>query len=134
MIILALRTDKPQAELYMYKGKEQIAEMKWPAHRELSSTLHKKIEELLQGQPLLEELSLQAVGGIVCFKGPGSFTGLRIGLTVANALAYAQNIPIVARKGEDWLKKGINDLASGKTDKIATPFYDRPAAISLPKK
>lgn len=130
MIILAIRTDKPLAELYLYKDNEQIAEMKWQAHRELSNTIHKQIDKILNHS----SISLKEVGGIVCFKGPGSFTGLRIGLTVANSLAYAQNIPIVALGGEDWFKKGINDLLSGKTDKIATPFYDRPAAISPPKK
>jgi tRNA threonylcarbamoyladenosine biosynthesis protein TsaB len=40
------------------------------------------------------------IEGVVCFKGPGSFTGLRIGLTVGNALAYAQNIPVVASKSK----------------------------------
>ena len=118
------------AELYLYKDKEQIAEIKWPAHRELSKTIHSKIQEMLN----LLSISWNDIESIVCFKGPGSFTGLRIGLTVANALAYAQNIPIVARQGNNWLKKGINDLVSGKTDKIATPFYDRPAATIPPKK
>lgn len=129
-VILGIRTDKPQAELYLYDGKKKLGQHKWQAHLELSKTIHKKIKKLL----MLQGLTLQQVEGIVCFKGPGSFTGLRIGLTVANSLAYAQNIPIVARKGNDWLKKGINDLASGKTDKIATPYYDRPAAITPPKK
>ena len=131
-VILALRTDKPEAELYLYDVKgpsfHKLAEIKWEAHRELSGTIHEKIDELMQGR------ALQDVEGTVCFKGPGSFTGLRIGLTVANALAYAQNIPIVARRGENWLEKGIADLQAGKTDKISTPFYDRPAAISQPKK
>lgn len=128
MTILAIRTDKPVAELYLYDVKGQtshkeLTSLKWRAHLELSKTIHKKIDELLssQGQTLRE------IEGIVCFKGPGSFTGLRIGLTVANSLAYAQNMPIVARKGENWLKKGIVDLQAGENDKIATPYYDRPA-------
>lgn len=129
MITLGIRTDKPQTELYLYKDKEQIAEMKRQAHRELSGTIHEQIDKLLNKS----SISLKDIDGIVCFKGPGSFTGLRIGLSVANALAYAQNIPIVARRGEDWLDKGIKDLTSGKTHKIATPYYDRPAATSAQK-
>ncbi len=124
--ILGIRTDKPEAELYLYKNNKQIAETKWSAHRELSSTIHKQIDKILNKS----SISLEDIKGIVCFKGPGSFTGLRIGLTVANSLAYTQNIPIVARQGDDWLKKAINDLASGKSDKIATPYYDRPAVTS----
>lgn len=128
-VILALRTDKPEAELYLYKDKEQLGKIKWQAHLELSKTIHKKINKLLA----LQGLTLQQINGIVCFKGPGSFTGLRIGLAVANALAYAMQIPITAHHGEDWIKKGIGDLLAGKSDKIATPYYDRPAATSAQK-
>lgn len=130
MIILGIRTDKPLAELYLYKGNEQIAQTQWLAHRELSSTIHEQIDKILNKS----RISLKDIDGIVCFKGPGSFTGLRIGITVANAIAYAQSIPIVARGGDDWLKKAINDLVSGKTAKIVTPYYDRPATVSPPKK
>ncbi|OVE79290.1 tRNA (adenosine(37)-N6)-threonylcarbamoyltransferase complex dimerization subunit type 1 TsaB [bacterium G20] len=129
MLIVAIRTDKPEAELYLYNDENQLGQIKWQAHRELSNTIHKQINKLL----MLQGLSLQQIEGIVCFKGPGSFTGLRIGLTVANALAYAQNIPIVGRRGENWLEAGIKDLLAGKNDKIATPYYDRPAAATLPR-
>lgn len=129
MIVLAMRTDKPEVELHLYKGKEQVAKAKWQAHRGLSSTIHIQIDKLLNKS----SISLKDIDGIVCFKGPGSFTGLRIGLTVANALAYAQSIPIVARRGETWLEKGVADLQAAKNDKIATPFYDRPAATSAHK-
>jgi len=129
MIVLAIRTDKPQAELYLYDGKKELGKARWQAHRELSATIHKRIDKISAAA----DQALDDIDGIVCFKGPGSFTGLRIGLTVANSLAYAQNIPIVARRGDDWLKKGINDLATGKNDKIATPYYDRPAATSTQK-
>lgn len=129
MTILGIRTDEPQAELYLYDDQKKLGQLKWQAHLELSRTIHKKINKLL----MLQDLTLQQIGGIVCFKGPGSFTGLRIGLTVANALAYAQNIPIVACRGENWLKKGIVDLQVGKNDKIAAPYYNRPAATSAQK-
>lgn len=83
---------------------------------------------------MLQGLSLQQIEGIVCFKGPGSFTGLRISLSVANALAYAQAIPIVAKHGEKWIESGIKDLLAGKKDRIALPYYDRPAATTPPRK
>jgi tRNA threonylcarbamoyladenosine biosynthesis protein TsaB len=130
MIILAMRTDKPEAELYLYKDKTKLGEIKWQAHRELSNTLHTKIKEILNKS----SISLDDNPGIVCFKGPGSFTGLRIGFSVANALSYSYKIPIVARGGEKWLENGIRDLLVGKNDKIALPKYDRPAATTPPRK
>lgn len=36
--------------------------------------------------------------------GPGSFTGLRVGVAVANALAYSLNIPVNGKKIETELK------------------------------
>lgn len=129
MIILALRTDNPIAELYLYKDQQKLAGIKWQAHKELSKTIHTRIKKLLDSS----SINLQQLEGIVCFKGPGSFTGLRIGMSVANALAYANQIPIVAQMGDDWLASGIKDLLAGKNDKIAIPFYDRPPATSTQK-
>jgi tRNA threonylcarbamoyl adenosine modification protein YeaZ len=45
---------------------------------------------------ILDENSLKAkdINKIIVVNGPGSFTGIRIGLTVAKVLAYSLNIPI----------------------------------------
>src|SRR3972149_533875 len=103
MIILSIKTDQPQAELGLFnvQGRTshmQLAYVKWQAHRKLADTIHLKLQKLLS----LQGRALQDVKGIVCFKGPGSFTGLRIGLSVANALADVQGIPVVARQGQNW--------------------------------
>jgi len=130
MIILTLRTDKPEAELGLYDNQTQLGYIKWQAHLELSKTIHNEIEKILNKS----SISLDQVQGIVCYKGPGSFTGLRIGLSVANALAYAQTIPIVATGTDDWLESGITQLLAGQNIRIALPEYDRPAATTPPKK
>lgn len=39
-------------------------------------------------------LSFKDIKNIVCVNGPGSFTGLRIGLTVGKVLAYSLSVPI----------------------------------------
>jgi tRNA threonylcarbamoyladenosine biosynthesis protein TsaB len=130
MIILTIRTDKPEAEIGLYENEQQLVYEIWQAHRSLAETIHLKLKEMLNKL----DKSLENMEGIVCFKGPGSFTGLRIGLTVANALAYAQNIPIVARQDPDWLEQGIKDLVAGKNDKIALPEYGAAAKTTRPRK
>jgi tRNA threonylcarbamoyladenosine biosynthesis protein TsaB len=130
MIILILRTDKPDAEIGLYDGEGQLAYEVWQAHRQLAETIHKKLSNLLNKV----NKSLNEVEGIVCFKGPGSFTGLRIGLTVANALAYSQTIPVVARTGPNWLEHGIKDMLNGINDNIALPEYGAEANTTKPKK
>lgn len=52
--------------------------------------------------PMVEEALLRAglamdqIGLIACVAGPGSFTGVRIGISAAKALAHAKGIPCVA--------------------------------------
>ena len=119
MKILTLRTDKPEAELGVYEDNKKIAYETWQAHRELAETIHKKLEEILNKS----NIELNQLEGVVVFEGPGSFTGLRIGLSVANALAYSLNVPIVAVGGKSWADIGIEKINSGQNDKIALPKY-----------
>ena len=46
---------------------------------------------------------LQTIKGIEVETGPGSFTGLRVGVSVANALGFSLNIPVNGKKIEDKL-------------------------------
>lgn len=130
MIILTIRTEKPEAEVGLYDGQTQLAYHTWTAHRALAETLHRTIETLLKSQ----RKGWADVQGIVCFQGPGSFTGLRIGLTVANALSDSYHLPIVATQDPQWLETGVQRLLDGETDELAMPFYGADAHITLPKK
>jgi tRNA threonylcarbamoyladenosine biosynthesis protein TsaB len=130
MLILTIRTDKPEAEVGLFDNQDQLMYEIWYAHRELSITLHQKIEDILASKGK----KLQDLQGIVGFAGPGSFTGLRIGLTVANTFAYSLSIPVVATQEEDWIKKGISRMLAGDYDKIALPEYGAPAHITIQKK
>lgn len=61
----------------------------------------RKAQEVL---PLVDQLlkthalTLQDITSIEVNRGPGSFTGLRVGIAIANALAYALDIPINHKK------------------------------------
>lgn len=129
MITLTIRTDNPSAEVGLYSDATKLAYEIWPAHRELSDTLHRKIKDLLESQ----HKAFNDIGGIVCFEGPGSFTGLRIGATVADAFAYGLDSPIVAAGGDDWIAIGVQRLQSGENDRIALPHYGAPVHITTPK-
>lgn len=131
MIILTIRTDKPEAEIGLFDNQTQLAYEVWYAHRELSATLLSKIESLLASQGKTR----QDIQGIVGFAGPGSFTGLRIGLTVANTLAYGLQVPIVGIASEEsWIQRGIDRLQNGDHDALALPQYGAPAHITEPRK
>lgn len=61
----------------------------------------------------------------VC-SGPGSFTGTRIGVTIAQALNFALDIPAVAIKKAD-VPKNLKKLAAYRGGKKLVAEYNRPA-------
>lgn len=128
-MILTLRTDKPESEVGLYDDTKQVAYHTWQAHRQLAETIHDTIKETLSGQGK----SLADISGLIIYKGPGSFTGLRIGTSVANALAYSQDVPIVGVTGEDWIQKGLK-LLQTDPQKQVVPSYGAAAITTTPKK
>ena len=60
--------------------------------------------------PLLPDGST-ALAGVVASTGPGSFTGLRVGLTCAKALTLARGVPLVGVPGLDALAYQLVSVA-----------------------
>ena len=96
----------------------------------LAETLNSKIQEILDKS----SISYSQLDGVAVYKGPGSFTGLRIGMSVANALAYADGIPVIARGGASWLDDSLAALCSGGDDRLAVPDYGAPPRVTKPRK
>lgn len=48
----------------------------------------------------VEKIDFSALQAIEVETGPGSFTGLRVGVSIANALAFALGIPVNGKKVE----------------------------------
>lgn len=130
MLILTIRTDKPEAEIGLFDDEQQKAYETWQAHRLLAETIHQKLKDMLASQ----KIELKDVQGIVVFQGPGSFTGLRIGISVANALANSLNAPIVGAKGDDWQKTGRQKIQKGQNDQLITPKYGSPPHVTEPRR
>ena len=63
-----------------------------------SETIIETIDHVLQKT----ELSLSDLTAIVVMKGPGSFTGLRVGISVANQLAHQLKLPIKGVTTNEW--------------------------------
>lgn len=132
-MILCLKTDSEIAEIYLYSvdnyKPKNIDKISWRAHRQLANQLLPKIEEFLAKN----DIKFTDLGGIVVFTGSGSFTGLRIGATVANTLAYALNIKVVNALGQDWQVNGINRLKNVKLKQYSVPKYSAAPNITKPK-
>ncbi len=63
----------------------------------------KTSQVLIQIHPKGVHSKFEFLEGIEVETGPGSFTGLRVGVSVANALGYSLNIPVNGKKIEDKL-------------------------------
>lgn len=92
MRILALETTERVGSLAVLEDSKLIASRQLPADQRTAATFAVGMKELLaevDWQP--KDLDLIAVCA-----GPGSFTGLRIGITAAKTLAYVTEAAIVA--------------------------------------
>ncbi len=130
MKIIALKTNEPEAEITLLDDSDIIASCRWQAHRELSDTIHRKADELLQDG----QCSLTDIDGLIVYKGPGSFTGIRIGLAYMQALALAYQLPLAGANGEDWIASGIEQLSQSKNLAPVIPEYGSAARTTTPKK
>jgi len=88
---LAIDTSTYLASIALSREGETIAELTWHTERNHTVELIPNIEYLLN-QTKLNEKSLAA---IFVARGPGSFNGLRVGMSTAKGLAFALTIPLV---------------------------------------
>lgn len=102
----------------------------WEAGRTLARDMLKYLHDKL-GE---HDASFEDIAAIGVYRGPGSFTGLRIGLTVLNTLADAASIPIVGETGDDWKVRALARLDQAENDKIVLPEYGGEAHITKPRK
>lgn len=128
-MILCIDTSTPICKLSMADGEWRFSN-EWEAGRGLAKGLLGYLDEMLASQGK----SWGDATGLVVFKGPGSFTGLRISATVFNTLAYANSIPIVGTTGDDWQEAGLKRLAASENDEIVMPEYGGEANITQPRK
>lgn len=91
MLVLSIDTATLVSSVALATQDTLLAELVIQTKKTHSETLMPHISEILQ----MARIQKQDIEGIAVSIGPGSFTGLRIGLATAKALAYALKIPIV---------------------------------------
>lgn len=128
-MILLLDTSTPICKLTLIDGDWRYDDQ-WQADR----TLARDLLTYLRDQLAKNGKTFGDITGIGAFRGPGSFTGLRIGLTVLNTMADADSIPIVGGTDADWQDEVITKLSDGISEKIVLPFYGSDANITKPRK
>ncbi len=72
---------------------------------------------------LINELGVAKFDAVAVVTGPGSWTGIRVGLAVAKAFAYAQNIPVIALTDRLDVDTAMRKFRDGDT---VSPFALKP--------
>jgi tRNA threonylcarbamoyladenosine biosynthesis protein TsaB len=105
-------------------------------------------EKFRQSEKLLSEIAKliqsKKIKGIMVVSGPGEFSGLRIGIATANALAYAWQVPVLGvRIASDYLEtreqllkywnQGLKKIVKLKKITFVKPFYGREPNINKGK-
>ncbi|HEC33171.1 MAG TPA: tRNA (adenosine(37)-N6)-threonylcarbamoyltransferase complex dimerization subunit type 1 TsaB [Chloroflexi bacterium] len=90
-MLLALDTATRVASLALHDGRRVRYEATWEAGRQQTVQLTPRLVAALESLGL----DVEGLSGVAVALGPGSFTGLRVGMAVAKGLALARNIPLL---------------------------------------
>lgn len=115
MKILAIDSSGLVATVAVLEDDELIAEYTINYKKTHSETLLPMLDEIKS----MTDLDMSTIEVIAVAKGPGSFTGLRIGSATVKGLAYALNIPVAAVPTVDAMSMNL-----WGTDKLVCPIMD----------
>ena len=90
-MLLAIDTSTATTSLALVQDSRVLAELTWRCEQNHSVELLPRLADLLSWT----KSSLKSISGIIVAKGPGSFNGLRVGISTAKGLAFSLGIPIV---------------------------------------
>ncbi len=95
-MILRIDTKDQKQVVVSLKKEGKVVESLNEQNEYGSQVLLPLIEKILKSQ----KLEYEDLKGIEVETGPGSFTGLKVGVSVANALGFSLNIPVNGKKIE----------------------------------
>lgn len=88
---LAIDTSTDTASLALVRDRQVLAELTWRCGQNHTRQLLPNLDHLLHQF----DLSARMITGVIVARGPGSFNGLRVGISTAKGLAFSLDIPIV---------------------------------------
>jgi len=109
--LLIIDTALEEALIALSKDGKIICELTNKETHSHASFIQLAIEKLLQDQ----QMKISELDAIAVTLGPGSYTGLRVGLATAKGIAYALQKPLIGLSTLSALASAAIDLASNST-------------------
>ena len=116
MKILGIDTSSMAASVAVIEDNKLICEYTINTKKTHSQKLMPMIENMLG----LSDLNVREIDAIAVCEGPGSFTGLRIGMATAKAIAHVNDIPVIGVNSLEALAANMN-LCDKKICSILDP-------------
>jgi tRNA threonylcarbamoyl adenosine modification protein YeaZ len=113
---LALHTTTPELGLSISNFAGETRSQVWNLGRDLSSYIHQYLLEFITPQTWAD------LGFVAVAKGPGGYTGTRIGVVIARTLGQQLNIPVF----------GISTLAALAWQEISKHQQTKVIAVEMP--
>lgn len=136
MKLLALETSTMMGSIALISDGQLIAEYQIGIKATYSDTLFPLVNHILQEV----NVSIQEIDGYALALGPGSFTALRIGLSVIKGLALATGKPIVGISTLDGLAQNVRfsdvllcPVLDARKGEVYTAFYKKEGGHVLKK-
>ena len=126
MKILALSTSSSVASVALLEDDNLIQELNINNERTHSEKLMPLIDEILTNN----NIQLVDIDLIACDNGPGSFTGIRIGVSTVKALAESKKIPIVSCSSLEGLAYNVSgfdyicSLIDARNNQVYAAIFD----------
>ncbi|MBI3120412.1 MAG: tRNA (adenosine(37)-N6)-threonylcarbamoyltransferase complex dimerization subunit type 1 TsaB [Candidatus Kerfeldbacteria bacterium] len=119
MILGIDATEPDQLQLIIRKSETRMTRRTIHVGHRASENYISRIQKFLTSR----NLHFSDLSGIIVRRGPGSFTALRVGVTIANTLAFGLGIAVVGSIGDDWLNEGFARIEHGRSDYVVEPLY-----------
>jgi len=119
-LILLLETATTSCSVALCQGEHVIAIKEVNERNVHASHITLFIDEVMQEA----EKKYSDLDAVAVSKGPGSYTGLRIGVSTAKGLCYALNIPLVSVDTLEAMALGILKRDNIETSALLVPMID----------
>lgn len=133
--ILHIHTALEEAFVSLSVNGTLLAEKTNPSQKEHAAFLQPAIKSLLAEQ----DISFARLSAVSVIIGPGSYTGLRVGMSGAKGLCFALSIPLITFNTLEWMAAAAADqeaelicpMIDARRNEVFTALYQRDGQVFM---